>query len=232
MAFPTTSVLDNFNRSNGAVGSNWTSLFTSSGLTITSNQVGNSGATGAGEMYWNPSTFGPDMEVYATWATVSASSALILWIIVGTPTIDVPNGYIVEFDQGSTTATVSKVTSGSASALSGTTITITAPAAGHRFGFERIGNTFTVYQDTGGGFASKGTRSDSTFTGTGRVGMSTVATGDRVDDFSGGTVVSAIVNYGGFPSDHMMLQRARTVMPAWRGPRVESVYRISDAIGR
>lgn len=166
-------------------------MFTNSGLLITSNAVGNDGATGAGEMYYNPITPGPDVEVYATWSTIA--TAILLWARVGGTIPDQPNAYAMEVDAGSTSCTVSAITAGTNNPIGGA-ITITTPAAGHKFGMSVIGNTITVYQDTGSGFVAKGTKTDSTYPGAGRIGMSVVGTGERVDDFGGGTVVALPTN--------------------------------------
>ena len=194
MAFPTTSVLDNFDRSNGPVGSNWTALFTGSGLEIFTNQIGNNGDTGAGEMYWNPITPGPDTEAYCTWATVASGSAIVLWARVGGSLPDTPNGYAAIITQGDTSVSINKVTAGSLSSIG--SATITAPANGHKFGIEVTGSsttTVTVYQNTSGSWASKGSATDSSspWTGAGRIGISVVSTSDRVDDFGGGTISGA-----------------------------------------
>ena len=58
MAFPTTSVLDNFNRTNGVWGSAWTNL-AGGGLTIATNVVGTSNASNICGGFWNAFPFGP-----------------------------------------------------------------------------------------------------------------------------------------------------------------------------
>lgn len=75
MAFPTTPILDDFNRSDGAIGSNWTSPALQSAdvaPTILTN-VAIGGASAYGSAYWNPETFGPDSEVYMTIAAAASS---------------------------------------------------------------------------------------------------------------------------------------------------------------
>jgi hypothetical protein len=66
-AFPSTPVLDNFNRSNGPIGSQW--LDEMSDLAIDANQMilaGNNAST-----TWGGAVFGPDQEVYVTFDAVS-----------------------------------------------------------------------------------------------------------------------------------------------------------------
>src|SRR5438105_1826690 len=74
---PATPILDTFNRADSTttLGSNWSLLknflgaFSDEG--ILSNQAYNPHAQFAAyiAMYWNPSTFGPDSEVYLTFTT-------------------------------------------------------------------------------------------------------------------------------------------------------------------
>jgi predicted extracellular nuclease len=65
--FPTTAILDNFNRPNGNLGSNWKG--TTSAYRIVGNQVD---VRGNGPIYWKNS-FGVDQEVYVTLTTVAST---------------------------------------------------------------------------------------------------------------------------------------------------------------
>jgi RHS repeat-associated protein len=61
--FPSTSVLDNFNRANGSIGSNWSGE--TQNYAISSNQL-----DGEGILYWQTSQFGADQEAYVTLSQV------------------------------------------------------------------------------------------------------------------------------------------------------------------
>ncbi|NWG34981.1 MAG: RHS repeat-associated core domain-containing protein [Chloroflexi bacterium] len=63
-SFPGTGILDNFNRANGSIGSNWNGVV--SGYGIASNQLD----VNAGDIYWQGSSFGADQEVYVTLVNV------------------------------------------------------------------------------------------------------------------------------------------------------------------
>jgi predicted extracellular nuclease len=65
--FPTTGILDNFNRANGRLGSNWKG--TLSAYRIVGNQVD---VRNNGPIYWK-NAFGVDQEVYVTLTTVASS---------------------------------------------------------------------------------------------------------------------------------------------------------------
>jgi alpha-mannosidase len=69
--FPVTAVLDNFNRSNGTIGSSW--VGSTSGLRINSNVlVLNS--SGSFSPVWNSPVFGPNQEAYVTLVAITSSS--------------------------------------------------------------------------------------------------------------------------------------------------------------
>lgn len=61
--------MDNFNRANGAIGANWSGK--TNGYSISSNQlsVGN-----GGDIYWSPSSFGANQEVYARLTNINQSA--------------------------------------------------------------------------------------------------------------------------------------------------------------
>ncbi len=68
--FPTTGVLDNFNRANGGLGALW--VDDAASLSIVSNtmrQIGLSSST-----VWNGATFGPDQECYLTLQAVTSNA--------------------------------------------------------------------------------------------------------------------------------------------------------------
>ena len=70
--FPTTSMLDNFNRANGAIGSSWTGQNDSS-FTISSNQLAINSSGLDSFAAWSPASFGADQEAYVTLTQLSAS---------------------------------------------------------------------------------------------------------------------------------------------------------------
>ena len=75
---PTTPVLDGFNRANGAAGANW-SLIRSSGfaaMKVSANAAVDSSTSQFAWNYWDPSTFGPDSEAYATITAWGASDVI------------------------------------------------------------------------------------------------------------------------------------------------------------
>lgn len=67
--FPTTSILDDFNRANGGIGSNWSG--STSGYSISSNKLS---VGSGGNIYWGNTLFGSEQEVYVTFTQVGTSA--------------------------------------------------------------------------------------------------------------------------------------------------------------
>jgi len=70
--FPLTSILDDFNRADGAIGNNWSG--NTSGYNILSNQLLVKSKNANLDIYWNNTPFGPDQEVYFTFSSVSSTA--------------------------------------------------------------------------------------------------------------------------------------------------------------
>lgn len=185
--FPTTSVLDNFNRGNGGLGANWSDIF--AGLTINTNVVAGTNADNGA--FYNPITPGPDSEVFLTISTLPGTNNVIqLWYRYDT---DNTNLYLIEYTQLAGTDTVAyfRIDGGGPTQL-GATINQDF-AVGDASGSEVIGNTHITYRKPSGGSwgALDAGRSDNTYTTAGRIGFYMQSTTGRVDDFGGGTVVTA-----------------------------------------
>jgi hypothetical protein len=79
----------------------------------------------------------------------------------------------------------------------GSAIVPPAPyALGDKLGLECIGSTIAAYVFQSGAWSQLGTRTDSTYSAAGKIGvrLSDAGSNSRIDDFGGGTVV------GGAPS--------------------------------
>jgi len=70
--FPSTAVLDNFNRANGSIGSNW--LGYTSKYHVTSNQMTVDYNGSNSDIYWN-NLFGADQEAYVTFTDIDSTAS-------------------------------------------------------------------------------------------------------------------------------------------------------------
>jgi phosphatidylserine/phosphatidylglycerophosphate/cardiolipin synthase-like enzyme len=71
-SFPSTSILDDFNRANGGIGSNWSG--NTGKYTVNANQLKVISNASNSDIYWSSQAFGADQEAYFTFSNVSATS--------------------------------------------------------------------------------------------------------------------------------------------------------------
>ena len=95
--FPETPVLDNFNRANGAIGSNW-SGFTSA-FSISSNQLlANTNGLDT-HIYWGNTSYDPDQEAYVTVAQANTSAWELSLLLKSQNNLSYGNGVIEVYYQ-------------------------------------------------------------------------------------------------------------------------------------
>lgn len=191
MAFPTTSVLDNFNRANTAdiAGSlSWIGpAFGHASFGITGNQADGTANTNCNN-FWNQTYV--DTEVYITLSDLFYGGNRVA---VGARYDDSPNvnGYFLFWQYGGGTQSLGmyRHDSGVATQL-GANFTITDLVPGDKIGLSVIGTTLTAYVYQGGVWTSLGTRTDSTYS-SGILWLFSRwdTTNWLADDFGGGEVV-------------------------------------------
>jgi hypothetical protein len=72
LTFPATGILDNFNRANGGLGNNWRGNTNQASYRINNNEVQQ---RSSGLVFWNPTTFGANQEVFFTFTKVATGAA-------------------------------------------------------------------------------------------------------------------------------------------------------------
>lgn len=192
MAFPTVSVIDTFDRADENPLAGWTSpLYSGFGSAF---KVEYNEATGAGpspNAYRTAETIGPDLQVYMTIAGAGSSSNQITLsgrIANAGGSVD---DYHVRFNRSGDVVTIERADSGANTTL-GANMSHTL-ANGHKIGLEIVGTSISAYVDSGSGWVLLGTRTDSTHTAAGKVGLYAADEGTYIDDFAAGTVASATV---------------------------------------
>lgn len=195
MAFPTTGVLDNFNRA--AIGANWTEDPYGAGyavLAITgSTQLTGSASNSQGG--WNVATYGPAVEAYITIATKGADTKSITMCFRTSAFASTADEYEVDLKPASGASNdavkINRYDDGVATQL-GATITQEF-ANGDALGFEAIGSAIKVYRKpSGGSWAELGSRTDATYSSAGYMSVYIQETSWVLDDYGGGTVVSGL----------------------------------------
>lgn len=188
MAFPTTSVLDSFTRADeNPLAGIWLGA-----LTNTENQlqlVSNTAAAPDAAAFCGSYTTSTsaDCEAYATVSTNDAGNRSELYLRVFTDASGL-DGYCVS--RVGSTWSIRKKTN-SADAAIGATAT-QAFSAGDSMGITAYGTTLEGwYKPAAGAWTMVLSRTDSTYTSGGYLGLRAFGTTYRFDDFGGGTIVSA-----------------------------------------
>lgn len=201
MAFPTIStVLDNFNRGDGAIGANWSAAplnnaFPAFDILSNTARPPNSG----NQMWWNVAQYGPDCEARVTLSTFDTTSnakgvAFFARLVNPSASVSTCNGYIAFFyinqgDASHDTIEIGKYTNSVYAQLGISTTTMSNLATGDELGFELIGTSLKAWRKpSGGAWGTELTVTDATYSAAGFVGLHGDNAAFRVDDFTGGTI--------------------------------------------
>lgn len=186
MAFPTTSVLDDFNRSNTGPppSSDWTDVV--NGLKVVSNACVGTTTDASNISYWNASAFGVDQEIHCKLASNLSGGAVDLYSRLNPATGD---GYDVNIASYENKIYILRLDEWAVTQL-GATISQTLEA-GDYVGVEVISSTIKVYlkESTTWNDVSSGGRSDGTYSpASSYLYIQLYDDAITIDDFGGGTV--------------------------------------------
>lgn len=192
-SFPSTGLLDDFNRSdeNPLGNGRWSGPIRPSGsqVKLVSNQILSSVA-GNANSYWSFSQFGPDSEVWVTVVTKDADGfAVDLALRIQSPGAAGVDAYwyTAKAQAGTDIYEIYRVDNNSFTLL-GATETGPELVNGDKIGFKAVGDVLTGYVFQNGRWTSTIRRQDSTYGGAGYIGIQFDANVARGDDFGGGTV--------------------------------------------
>ena len=197
MAFPTTSVISSFTGANEdplSEGGIWTTgaSVALQGISGQLERISNQAGARAGNALYNVGTFGPAIESYATLSVLPVTGAGATYCYARLNSLSATaNGYSVDFriTGGVHTMRLIRFDGGVSTALSSWTQVL---SAGDKIGLEIIGSTLTPYVFTGGSWVTTDVpQTDSTFLTGGYIGFGISDVNARVDDFGGGTAVTA-----------------------------------------
>lgn len=209
-------------------------------LTIISNR-GYSVTAGATASAYTSITYGPDVEGFGTIATRDNTVTGYSINLIGrvqNPGTSTPSGYGGVFGATSSTGSaisIWKLSSGTWSQLGTTVDAAWVVADGDKVGIRIFGQgtvTVEVFHKPGAGaWVYKGARTDSSspITAAGPAALWIENNVYRLDDVAFATMATP----GSWASEELMFpHRSRSVMPMISGPHTESLFQISDAIGR
>jgi len=189
VAFPTTSLLDDFNRADTTLNTgNWGQLdFVGPGLSLISNQCGS--ASNFRASYWTTS-FAADQEAFCTIQTVG-SSGLILFLRLVSPLAQAStSAYAVYADFGGSLLQLYRLDPvNSYHLLASTSVTW---GAGDKVGGQIVGSALSAWRaPAAGSWTQVVSATDATYSSGGVIGIEHENAATRSDDFSGGSYVAA-----------------------------------------
>ena len=196
MAFPTTSVLDAFTGTNGddlpTYSGNWSQTAGIANLEIQSNSATATSNGTNNSNYWNASNFGPDSECYVTISTKHGTGNAVVCGVrhqQETSGATIAGYWIYSLtNTGTDQYTLERLDNGVITQLGADFAQ--EITAGDSIGIEAVGSTLTAYYHNGSSWSSLGTRTDSTYSGAGKLLLFCSDTSARLDGFGGGTVSS------------------------------------------
>lgn len=182
--FPANAVLDNFDRANESpLAGNWAGpIQSSSGQAYI---VGQLAAVGSGDpsgSYWNATTFNANQEAYMLMTAVNDYAQI--WCRINTPGASV-TGYCVQARKSTSELRIYRWDNESSPNQLGAAISQTI-TDGDSLGVKFNGTTIEAWYKVGAGaWTSAGTRTDSTYNTSGKIGMQ-FNSGSGIEDFGGG----------------------------------------------
>lgn len=196
MAFPTTSVIDGGTSPvENPIATNWDGPLISGHQQLQRTSTGIARGTSTSDSYIDLGSYGPNVEVYATIAVLTAGTNTTegyLYARVqgeGTATID---GYAVNVNRQATADSdrmrLIRTDDTGTDVVLGTYVIGTIVPGTDRYGIEIIGDQLTAYYNNGGGWVARiGPVTDTTYSAAGRIGLLMARSDSRLTNFGGGT---------------------------------------------
>ena len=199
MAFPTTGILDSFNRADenplvtASNGDSWQSLPGAGGLGVTALAVVSNicvGNGGVGSNMYLDHVFNADCEAYVTITGLGSTNNVVelFFRLVDIGTVTAVDGYILRWTNVSGTDTIrlNRLDNLGETTLATFNQEVTA---GDSIGARIIGTGLEAfYKPSAGAWTSLGTASDATYASGGRIAVTLIGT-PTVDSFGGGSYV-------------------------------------------
>ena len=181
--FPSTGILDNFNRANGAVGANWSGKTT--GYSIATNQLS---VGSGGELFWSPASFGANQEVYARFTNINQTSTEIDLLLKSQSKTNSSSGVLeVWYDPVGKRVQVWTFTSSQDWVQRGADISVSL-VNGDQLGARATSAGMVNVYRNGSLLASRDVTAWTYYASSGYIGVWFIkANGATIDDFGGGT---------------------------------------------
>ena len=190
--YPSTTVLDDFNRANGSIGASWSQ--NPSKYSISNYQVSAANESST-DIYWNANSFGPDQEAYITLTQIDPSGHEHDLLLKAQTSGPYWNGLIeVLYDANSGVVQVWTYASGQDWVQHGADIPVNF-SNGDQFGARATANGLVEVYQNGNLLASRDITIWPYYANGGYIGLWFIHSPSAIiDDFGGGTVVAGPIN--------------------------------------
>lgn len=191
MTFPTTSVLDNFNRADGVIGAAWSGDTGALQYSVASNKLD---VLTGGLITWNAGKFGADQEVFLTYSTIDTDAGEVDLVLKQQTAGNGDELIEVLYSHANTRVEVwTNDTPTTGWTQRGANITGITLAAGDVFGASVDAAGFVRVYVNGTEIGNRDCSAWPHYAGTGFIGIWALSAGDAIlDDFGGGDVVSGV----------------------------------------
>ena len=190
-AVPVNPVLDTFDRANNNdLGANWTEgyLDTGNGLQIYGGELRYN--VTSGDAYWNGQTFGPDCEAYISNHSTGQQGDKTLAVRLANIGAGTTDGYEITLNSAGSWVEFHRIDNGVVTWLgSESDYSFITGAEWDDAGLLRVvGSTLTAYIKKDGAWYVVDSRTDTTYTSAGHIGVGQSGNRCPLDDFGGGTI--------------------------------------------
>jgi hypothetical protein len=182
MSFPVSTVLDEFNRANGGLGTNWEAASNLKALRIINEECASIESGEESGALWKE-TFSEKQASFVTTKIISTKTYYELYLRYTAATESL---YLFEIE-GSSTLRLAKVIKGVYSVIASTTAT--SFSSGDVFGFTIEGTNLKAWHGkTFSELSLVGEETDISVIGSGKIGLGMTGTTSRADNFGGGAI--------------------------------------------
>lgn len=168
-------------------GGNWAALNSAGNQMQRISNAAAGTVAGVSRSYWTPANFGPDLEAYISFSTISTGTHAIACRIQGEGGSNTWDGYLVQAQPASTSTFINVITNNSGGPVI-TGVASSVWADGDKLGVRAIGSKIQAWRLPNGSSTWElvATIVDTTYAAAGKVGMSAGSTTVRIDDFYAG----------------------------------------------
>lgn len=217
--------LDDFNRADGSLGSNWTTVTSMDPLAVAGNECIGTNSGSHNVAYWSANSFDDDQFSEMTVGAAAVGPGTTYWGPVVRAQVGAQSFYVMYVNNSAVGVTIYRWQAGSATQIDGGGVAPTVATPGDVLRLEIVGNALTAYVNG----VARATATDSTFA-SGYPGINIFRDG-TADNWTGGPTVTAVVAQGRAPvaarTENVLADPARgSIVIAGQTPSVTQTFNV------